>query len=161
MEVKSNEKASEFKPGATNVSLVICRVNMFLHKKMHIPYMTITALNKCYICIYLVQYLPHLKHILCHFSPPATRSSAAYTDLPHLGHLGFSTGLKGISKGRDYFLDLQPKRKSASNFANQKKSTMSYHLFNVMKLPNCIHSGLTFLYNGSSFHAQHIYTAQS
>lgn len=40
--------------------------------------------------------LPHLKHILCHLSPPATRSSAAYTDLPHLGHLGCSTGLKGI-----------------------------------------------------------------
>jgi len=40
--------------------------------------------------------LPHLKHVLCHFSPPAKRSSAAYTDLPHFGHLGLSGGLNGI-----------------------------------------------------------------
>lgn len=39
---------------------------------------------------------PHLKHILCHLCPPAIRSSAAYTDLSHFGHLGCSTGTKGI-----------------------------------------------------------------
>ena len=42
--------------------------------------------------------LPHLKHCLCHFMPPATRSSAAYTDLEHLGHLEISAGTKGILK---------------------------------------------------------------
>lgn len=41
-------------------------------------------------------YLPHLKHILCHLYPPAIRSSAAYTDLEHLGHFGCSIATKGI-----------------------------------------------------------------
>lgn len=40
--------------------------------------------------------LLHLKQVLWNLYPPATRSSAAYTDLPHLGHLGVSTGVKGI-----------------------------------------------------------------
>nr|CAI5841616.1 unnamed protein product [Callosobruchus analis] len=48
--------------------------------------------------------LPHLKHDLWNLYPPATRSSAAYTDLPHLGHFGLSAGLKGILI---YVFDLQ------------------------------------------------------
>lgn len=48
--------------------------------------------------------LPHLKHVLWYLYPPATRSSAAYTDLLHLGHFGFSTGLKGILMDVFFFL---------------------------------------------------------
>lgn len=40
--------------------------------------------------------LLHLKQVLWNLYPPATRSSAAYTDLLHLGHLGVSTATKGI-----------------------------------------------------------------
>lgn len=44
----------------------------------------------------ICMHLPHLKHVLWNLYPPATRSSAAYTDLPHFGHFGLSTGTKGI-----------------------------------------------------------------
>ncbi|VEN36187.1 unnamed protein product, partial [Callosobruchus maculatus] len=44
----------------------------------------------------ILPHLPHLKHDLWNLYPPATRSSAAYTDLPHFGHFGLSAGLKGI-----------------------------------------------------------------
>lgn len=55
----------------------------------------------------ILPHIPHLKHPLCHLCPPATRSSAAYTDLPHLGHFGFSAGLKGILVVLDFgLLDL-------------------------------------------------------
>ena len=37
-----------------------------------------------------------MKQTLCHLYPPATFSSAAYTDRPHLGHLGESATLNGI-----------------------------------------------------------------
>ena len=41
--------------------------------------------------------LLHLKQALCHLWPPAIFSSAAYTDLVHLGHLGASElALNGI-----------------------------------------------------------------
>lgn len=43
-----------------------------------------------------VTYLPHLKHPLWYLYPPATRSSAAYTDLVHFGHFGCEAGTKGI-----------------------------------------------------------------
>lgn len=45
---------------------------------------------------YLTQHLLHLKQVLWNLYPPATRSSAAYTDLLHLGHLGVSAATKGI-----------------------------------------------------------------
>jgi hypothetical protein len=79
------------------------KMNPCCPDRRNASYVNITALNEDR---HLKQYLPHLKHILWNFSPPATLSSAAYTDLPHLGHLGFSTGLKGILLGGDYFLDL-------------------------------------------------------
>jgi len=44
----------------------------------------------------ILLHIPHLKHDLWNLYPPATRSSAAYTDLPHFGHFGFSAGTKGI-----------------------------------------------------------------
>ena len=45
---------------------------------------------------YTRMFLQHLKQTLCHLNPPATFSSAAYTFLSHLGHLGASGALKGI-----------------------------------------------------------------
>jgi len=108
-EVKWNKQEYKFKDEVINVLLLICWVKRTFLKKHW---------TNAVICRCLEQYLPHLKHILCHFSPPATRSSAAYTDLPHLGHLGFSTGLKGILNGGDYFLDLKSNRNSISDFEN-------------------------------------------
>ena len=41
-------------------------------------------------------YLLHLKQTLCHLCPPASFSSAAYTDRSHLGHIGASGALNGM-----------------------------------------------------------------
>lgn len=71
----------------------------FLWKKHNIKHYHGDALfwiKKSSMLFSLFKDLPHLKHVLCHFWPPASRSSAAYTDFPHLGHFGFSGGLKGI-----------------------------------------------------------------
>lgn len=72
---------------------------------------------------------------MCHLSPPATRSSAAYTDLPHLGHLGCSTGLKGI-------LSVTEKKKK-----KEEKSSISFQI--DIKFRNINHvSGFLLNLNG-------------
>ena len=40
--------------------------------------------------------IPQRRHIGCHFFPPASFSSAAYTDLSHRGHFSCWAGVKGI-----------------------------------------------------------------
>ena len=75
---------------------LICEV---IQNDLRFIYSSLPSLFFLVLCITFsgtLLHMEHLKHPVCHLWPPASFSSAAYTDFPHFGHFGISIGLKGI-----------------------------------------------------------------